>query len=74
MDHDRVSESRALAGVSGRVPTPRLERIPPKNSSADSLGAAESGLVAELARAGAQVVSLAPEAPSLEDVFLEVVS
>ncbi len=41
--------------------------------TADSLGAAEAGLVAELATAGASVVSLAPEAPSLEEVFLEAV-
>ena len=30
-------------------------------------------LYAELATAGANVVSLAPEAPSLEEVFLEAV-
>lgn len=39
-----------------------------------SLAAAEQGLVGELAGVGAQVVSLGPEAPSLEDVFLEVVA
>ena len=39
-----------------------------------SLDQMEDGLVPALAAAGAQVVSLAPEAPSLEDVFLEVVS
>lgn len=42
--------------------------------TAISLDAAEEHLVAALAGAGARVVSLAPEAPSLEDVFLEVVA
>lgn len=42
--------------------------------TASSLDAAEQHLVEALAAAGARVVSLAPEAPSLEDVFLEVVS
>ncbi|HXH20555.1 MAG TPA: ABC transporter ATP-binding protein [Dehalococcoidia bacterium] len=37
-----------------------------------SLAEAESRLVAALAGAGARVVSLAPEAPDLEDVFLEL--
>ncbi len=50
------------------VVDPELIRV-----TATSLGAAESALVAELTAAGAQVVSLGPEAPSLEDVFLEVV-
>jgi len=39
-----------------------------------SLDVMETNLVPALAAAGAHVVSLAPEAPSLEDVFLEVVS
>ena len=39
-----------------------------------SLELMEAKLVPALAAAGAHVVSLAPEAPSLEDVFLEVVS
>lgn len=47
---------------------PELIRV-----TAESLRAAEMALAGELAAAGAQVVSLAPEAPSLEDVFLEVV-
>ena len=38
-----------------------------------SLEAMEEDLVPALAAAGAHVVSLAPEAPSLEDVFLELV-
>lgn len=38
-----------------------------------NLEEAERRLVPALAAAGARVVSLAPEAPSLEDVFLEVV-
>ncbi len=38
-----------------------------------SLEIVETNLVAALAAAGAHVVSMAPEAPSLEDVFLEVV-
>jgi ABC-2 type transport system ATP-binding protein len=42
--------------------------------TANSLDVAEARLVTELSRAGARVVSLAPEAPSLEDVFLEVVA
>ena len=42
--------------------------------TATSLAAAEVGLVAALADLGASVVSMAPEAPSLEDVFLEVVA
>jgi ABC-2 type transport system ATP-binding protein len=41
--------------------------------TAASLPAAEANLVPALAKLGANVVSLAPEAPSLEDVFLEVV-
>ncbi len=39
----------------------------------ESLPVLEGNLVTSLAAAGAHVVSLAPEAPSLEDVFLEVV-
>lgn len=39
-----------------------------------SLSEAEAGLVSVLAELGAHVVSLAPEAPSLEDVFLEVIA
>ena len=39
----------------------------------ESLAVLEASLVAALAAADAHVVSLAPEAPSLEDVFLEVV-
>ncbi len=39
-----------------------------------SLDAIEEALVPALSAAGAHVVSLGPEAPSLEDVFLEVVS
>jgi ABC-2 type transport system ATP-binding protein len=39
-----------------------------------SLADAESGLPAALAEAGARVVSLAPLAPDLEDVFLELTS
>jgi ABC-2 type transport system ATP-binding protein len=39
----------------------------------DSLDEAEERLVPALATVGAHVVSLAPDAPSLEDVFLEVV-
>jgi ABC-2 type transport system ATP-binding protein len=42
--------------------------------TAGSMETAERSLVAALAAAGARVVSLAPEAPSLEDVFLEVIS
>ncbi|MDJ0923716.1 MAG: ABC transporter ATP-binding protein [Acidimicrobiia bacterium] len=41
--------------------------------TAGSLEVAEAELVAVLAGTGAHVVSLVPEAPSLEDVFLEVV-
>lgn len=41
--------------------------------SGANLAMLERGLVPALAAAGAQVVSLAPDAPSLEDVFLEVV-
>ena len=41
--------------------------------SGANLEVLETGLVPALAAAGAQVVSLAPDAPSLEDVFLEVV-
>lgn len=41
--------------------------------TATSLPEAEANLVPALAGLGAHVVSLAPEAPSLEDVFLEVV-
>jgi ABC-2 type transport system ATP-binding protein len=64
-----VSRLREAGWISAvEVVDPELIRV-----TADSLGAAESGLVAELATAGAHVVSLAPEAPSLEDVFLEVV-
>jgi ABC-2 type transport system ATP-binding protein len=64
-----VSRLREVGWISGvEVVDPELIRV-----TADSLGAAESGLVTELATAGAHVVSLAPEAPSLEDVFLEVV-
>jgi len=40
----------------------------------ESLGVAEEKLVPALAAAGAHVVSLAPDAPSLEDVFLEVIA
>lgn len=40
----------------------------------ESLSVAEEKLVPALAAAGARVVSLAPDAPSLEDVFLEVVA
>ena len=50
------------------VVDPELIRV-----TAESLPVAEAALVGELAAAGAHVVSLAPEAPSLEDVFLEVV-
>jgi ABC-2 type transport system ATP-binding protein len=52
-----------------------VERVGPEQIrvTADSLGTAEQKLVPALAAAGAQVVSLAPDAPSLEDVFLEVV-
>jgi len=39
-----------------------------------ALADAESGLAAALAEAGARVVSLAPLAPDLEDVFLELTS
>ncbi len=42
--------------------------------TAASLELMEERLAPTLAAAGAHVVSLAPEAPSLEDVFLEVVS
>jgi ABC-2 type transport system ATP-binding protein len=42
--------------------------------TANSLVEAEAGLVAVLAELGAHVVSLAPEAPSLEDIFLEVIA
>jgi ABC-2 type transport system ATP-binding protein len=64
-----VSRLREAGWISAvEVVDPELIRV-----TADSLGAAESGLVTELATAGAHVVSLAPEAPSLEDVFLEVV-
>lgn len=42
--------------------------------TATSLTAAEANLVPALAKLGAHVVSLAPEAPSLEEVFLEVVA
>lgn len=41
--------------------------------TAHSLAEAEQHLVPALSALGAHVVSLAPEAPSLEDVFLEVV-
>jgi ABC-2 type transport system ATP-binding protein len=62
----RLSEVSWISGV--EVMDPELIRV-----TATSLSAAESALVPELAAAGAHVVSLAPEAPSLEDVFLEVV-
>jgi hypothetical protein len=39
-----------------------------------SLADAEQRLAASLAGAGARVISLAPEAPDLEDVFLELTS
>jgi ABC-2 type transport system ATP-binding protein len=42
--------------------------------SGPSLEVLEANLVPALSAAGAHVVSLGPEAPSLEDVFLEVVS
>ncbi|MEA2000612.1 MAG: ABC transporter ATP-binding protein [Actinomycetota bacterium] len=42
--------------------------------TANSLDEAEARLVPALANSGAYVVSLAPEAASLEDVFLEVVA
>jgi ABC-2 type transport system ATP-binding protein len=42
--------------------------------TASGLDAAETQLVPALASVGAHVVSLAPDAPTLEDVFLEVVS
>ncbi|MDJ0953654.1 MAG: ABC transporter ATP-binding protein [Acidimicrobiia bacterium] len=42
--------------------------------TASNLEVMEEHLIPALAAAGAHVVSLAPEAPSLEDVFLEVVS
>jgi ABC-2 type transport system ATP-binding protein len=41
---------------------------------AQSLQVLEARLLPTLAAAGAHIVSLGPEAPSLEDVFLEVVS
>jgi ABC-2 type transport system ATP-binding protein len=41
--------------------------------SGTSLSVLEAELVPALAAAGARVVSIAPDAPSLEDVFLEVV-
>lgn len=41
--------------------------------SGGSLSALETGLVPALAAAGGAVVSIGPDAPSLEDVFLEVV-
>ncbi len=52
-----------------------LEIVDPEQIriTASSLDEAEQNLAAALAAAGAKVVSLAPEAPSLEDVFLEVV-
>ena len=42
--------------------------------TAGGLSEAEAKLVPALASLGARVVSLAPEAPSLEEVFLEVVA
>jgi ABC-2 type transport system ATP-binding protein len=64
-----IAQLSEVSWISGaEVVDPELIRV-----TATSLGAAESALVAELAAAGAHVVSLAPEAPSLEDVFLEVV-
>ncbi len=51
------------------VVDPELIRI-----TGSDLDVMETNLVPTLAAAGAHVVSLAPEAPSLEDVFLEVVS
>lgn len=64
---ERLREVSWISQV--KIMDPELIRV-----TTDSLGTAEAGLVAELAAAGARVVSLAPEAPSLEDVFLEVVA
>jgi len=61
---------RALPWVTGVEPDgPDTLRC-----NVSSLAAAESGLPGALAEAGARVVSLAPLAPDLEDVFLELTS
>ena len=61
---------RALPWVTGVEPDgPDTLRC-----NVSSLAEAESGLPGALAEAGARVVSLAPLAPDLEDVFLELTS
>lgn len=53
-----------------------VERLLPDliRVTATSIGSAEHHLVAALGLAGAVVVSVVPEAPSLEDVFMELVT
>ncbi len=53
-----------------------VERLLPDliRVTATSMGSAEHHLVAALGLAGAVVVSVVPEAPSLEDVFMELVT
>ena len=63
---DRLASVEWISGVA--VVDAELIRV-----TGESLAVLEASLVAALAAADAHVVSLAPEAPSLEDVFLEVV-
>ena len=68
--NDNVLESlRAESWVTG------VERLLPDliRVTATSIGSAEHHLAAALGQAGAVVVSVVPEAPSLEDVFMELV-
>jgi ABC-2 type transport system ATP-binding protein len=53
-----------------------VELLPPDliRVTATSIGSAEHHLVGALGLAGAVVVSVVPEAPSLEDVFMELVT
>lgn len=65
-----------LAGLGEADWISDIEMLDPEQIrvTAASVDDAEAKLVPELARVGARVVSLTPEAPSLEDVFLEVVA